>query len=188
MKHYSVLKQESLEYLNILEDGIYVDATLGYGGHSEEILKKLTTGMLYAFDKDLEAIAFSTERLSNISNRFHIIHSDFANMKEELFALGVKNVDGILFDLGVSSPQIDSTERGFSFMREENLDMRMDQTNSKSAKVVVNEYLMERLTEIFYRYGEEKQSHRIAKVICDEREKKEITTTTQLVEIIQKAV
>ena len=138
--HYSVLLKESIEGLNIKPDGIYVDCTLGYGGHSEQILKKLTNGYLYAFDQDEEAIAYSTERLNKISNRFKIIYSNFENLKEKLNELGIDKVDGIVFDLGFSSPQIDDESRGFSFMKDAKLDMRMDKNQKKSTplKYIIN--------------------------------------------------
>ncbi len=188
MKHYSVLKSEALHYLNLKPDGIYVDATLGYAGHSSEILKAIPLGKLYAFDSDLEAISYSSKYLSQIGSNFELIHSNFQNMKEELLKRGVTKVDGILFDLGVSSPQIDTESRGFSFMREEVLDMRMDQTKSFDAKVLLQTYSYEKLCEIFFRYGEESRSKFIAKRIVECRKKHEITTTMELVQIIQEAV
>ena len=188
MKHYSVLLNECIENLNIKSDGIYVDATLGYAGHSKEILKRLTSGKLYCFDNDEIAIKSSTETLSAISNNFKIYHSNFENMKEKLLEDGITKVDGILFDLGFSSPQIDDPTRGFSFMRDGNLDMRMDLDNPFSAYIVVNEYSEEKLMEIFFRYGEEKTSRAIAKNICEKRKEKNIETTLELVEIIKKSV
>ncbi len=188
MKHYSVLLNECIDNLKIKEDGIYVDATLGYAGHSKEILKKLTSGKLYCFDNDEIAIEQSKKELSKISNNFKIYHSNFSNMKEKLLRDGVTKVDGILFDLGFSSPQVDDASRGFSFMRDGNLDMRMDLDNQLSAKNVVNEYSEEKLKEIFFRYGEEKTSKNIAKKIVEYRKDKEIKTTLELVEIIKKSV
>src|SRR5574344_1830380 len=129
MKHYSVLKKESIDALNIHDDGIYVDATLGYAGDSQEILKRIKKGFLFAFDRDLQAIQYSDTLLDSISNHYQLIHSDFTNMKEELAKRDIHEVDGILFDLGVSSPQLDEN-RGFSFMRDEKLDMRMNQEDS----------------------------------------------------------
>lgn len=183
--HYSVLLNESIEGLNIRPDGIYVDCTLGYGGHSSEILKKLTTGYLYAFDQDEEAIKYSTERLSKISDRFKIIYSNFENLKEKLEEEGIEKVDGILFDLGFSSPQIDDETRGFSFMKDAKLDMRMDKNQKKSAYEVVNEYKEDELTNIFYKYAEEKFSRSIAKNIVASRP---IETTMELVGVITKSV
>lgn len=188
MKHYSVLKNEALHYLNLKSDGVYIDATLGYAGHSSEILKHIPNGKLFAFDSDLEAIQYSQERLLQIGSNFEIIHSNFCNMKSELEKRGVTRVDGILFDLGVSSPQIDTESRGFSFMREENLDMRMDQTSSFSAKNLLQTYSYEKLCDIFFRYGEEARSKLIARKIVDYRETKEISTTTELTDIILNAV
>ncbi len=188
MKHYSVLLNESIAGLNIKEDGIYVDATLGYGGHSSEILKRLTTGHLYAFDQDIEAINSSNERLSKISNNYTLIHSNFVNLTKELEQYGITKVEGIIFDLGLSSPQIDNKERGFTFMEDAPLDMRMDSSKEFDAKKVVNTYSIEELSKIFYLYGEEKMSKFIAKKIVSERLNKEIKTTKELVKIIESAV
>jgi 16S rRNA (cytosine1402-N4)-methyltransferase len=188
MKHYSVLLQESIENLNIKPNGIYVDATLGYAGHSKEILKKLTGGKLYCFDNDEIAIKESEKTLKSISNNFKIYHSNFVNMKELLEKDGVTKVDGILFDLGFSSPQVDDASRGFSFMRDGKLDMRMDLDSSFSAYDIVNSYPEEKLKEIFFRYGEEKTSKAIAKKIVEVRKTSKIETTLQLVEIIKQAV
>ena len=188
MKHYSVLLDESINGLNIKEDGIYVDATLGYGGHSSEILKKIPKGHLYCFDQDSEAISYSKKRLSEIRDNFTIIHSNFSDMKEKLNELGVSKVDGIVFDLGLSSPQIDDKSRGFSFMSDNILDMRMNKDNELDAKYVVNNYSYEDLINIFFSYGEEKFSKNIAKKIVEERNKKEIVTTKELVDIIESSV
>ncbi len=188
MKHYSVMLKESIEGLNINPDGIYVDATLGYGGHSSEILKKLNHGHLYAFDQDKEAIEYSKDRLLKINNNFTLIYSNFCNLKEKLKEQKINKVDGIIFDLGLSSPQIDDSSRGFTFMKEAPLDMRMNQANKLTAEKIVNEYSIEELTNIFYTYGEEKMSKVIAKKICSERENKEIKTTKELVDIIANAV
>ena len=188
VKHYSVLLSESIEGLNIKEDGIYIDATLGYGGHSSEILKKIPKGHLYSFDQDKEAIEFSNNRLSKIGNNFTIIHSNFVNMVEELEKLNINKVDGILFDLGLSSPQIDEKERGFSFMSDSPLDMRMNREDKTTAKDIINNYSYEELLNIFYSYGEEKMSKQNAKKIISERENKEINTTKELVDIIKNAV
>ena len=188
MKHYSVMLHEAVDGLNIKPDGIYVDGTCGYAGHSSEVLKKLSSGHLYAFDQDEEAIKDATIRLEQINSNFTIIHSNFVNMKEKLNELGIEKVDGILFDLGLSSPQIDNADRGFTFMNEAPLDMRMDQTSDKTAEMIVNEYSMDELTNIFYLYGEEKMSRNIARKIVNERDKKRIKTTTELVKIIESAV
>lgn len=188
MKHYSVLLEEAITGLDIKPDGIYVDGTLGYGGHSSEILKKLNEkGHLYAFDQDKEALAYSKERLSKISNNFTLVHSNFVNMKEELANLGVTKVDGIIFDLGLSSPQIDNKERGFTFMNDAKLDMRMNQDSKKTAADVVNDYSEKDLTNIFFLYGEEKMSRQIAHKIVETRQTKRIETTKELVDIIAKA-
>lgn len=188
MKHYSVLLNEAIDGLNIKEDGIYVDATLGYGGHSSEILKRIPKGHLYCFDQDEEAIAYSKKRLSKIADNFTIIYSNFVDMKKKLNEQKIQKVDGILFDLGLSSPQIDDARRGFSFMEDAKLDMRMDLNNSLSAYNVVNEYSLESLTRIFFLYGEEKMSKVIAKKIVSERLNKNIETTKELVNIIKIAV
>ena len=188
MKHYSVLLNEAIEGLKIKPDGIYVDGTLGYGGHSSEILRQLTTGHLYSFDQDQDAIAYSKERLSKIGKNFTIIHSNFENLKEKLAEHGITKVDGILFDLGLSSPQIDNKERGFTFMVDAPLDMRMDQTKKLDAETIVNTYSIEELTNIFFIYGEEKMSKVIAKKIVSERINKKIKTTKELVKIIESAV
>lgn len=187
MKHYTVLKEESIANLNILEDGIYVDATLGYAGDSSEILKRIKKGHLFAFDRDSEACLYSQEKLSQIGDNFTIIHDKYVNMKERLQEYGINKVDGILFDLGVSSPQLDE-KRGFSFMRDEDLDMRMNQEDKITAKDIVNNYSYEELKMLFYKYGEEKKSPFIAKEIVNEREKQAITTTKELVDCIKKAV
>lgn len=184
--HYSVLLNESIEGLNIKPDGIYVDATLGYAGHSSEILKRLTTGHLYAFDQDEKAIEYSFKKLDSISHdNFTIINSNFISLKEELNKLGVEKIDGIMFDLGFSSPQIDDPTRGFSFMKDAPLDMRMNQNNKLSAYDVVNKYKEDDLTNIFYKYAEEKYSRSIAKGIVNNRP---IDTTMELVEVIKRSV
>ena len=188
MKHYSVLKKELIDGLNINPDGIYVDATLGYAGDSSEILMRMKRGFLFAFDQDEEAIKYSEEKLSEISSNYKIIYSNFADIKEKLLENNIEKVDGIIYDLGVSSPQIDEDYRGFSFMKDATLDMRMDINNSLTAKVVVNKYSYEKLVEIFYKYGEEDFSKPIAKSIIKERENKEINTTLELVEAIKKGV
>jgi 16S rRNA (cytosine1402-N4)-methyltransferase len=185
MKHYSVMLNEAVDGLNLHDDSIVVDATLGYGGHSSVILKCIPNGHLYAFDEDMDAIDYSEKRLSEISNNFTIIHSNFSNMKEELNKLGITKVDAILFDLGLSSPEIDDASRGFSFMHDAPLDMRMDRSNSFSAYNVINEYTKEQLTEIFYNYGEERLSKAISENIVSKRP---IKTTMELVSVINEAV
>lgn len=186
--HKSVLLEEAIQYLNLKEDAIIVDCTLGYGGHSSKILKRIPKGHLYAFDQDEEAIASASKRLSEISSNFTIIKSNFVHLKEKLQELGITKVDGILFDLGVSSPQLDEDERGFSFHKDARLDMRMDQSQEKDAKEVVNTYSYEQLVQIMKTYGEEKFAPRIAKNIVESRQEKEIVTTLELVEIIKNSV
>lgn len=187
-KHISVLLEESISSLNLNESSIIVDCTLGYGGHSSNILARIKKGFLFAFDQDSEAIRHSTDRLNAIGTNFTIIKSNFVNLKEELTKRGVTEVDGFLFDLGVSSPQLDDASRGFSFHEDARLDMRMDKENKLSAYEVVNEYSKERLAEIFYKYGEDKFARNIAKKIVEYREEKPIETTLELVEIIKTAV
>lgn len=187
-KHFSVLLKESIAALNLKEDSVIVDCTLGYGGHSSYILQRIKKGFLFAFDQDSEAIRHSTNRLSAIGTNFTIIKSNFVNLKSELEKQGITEVDGILFDLGVSSPQLDDASRGFSFHEDAKLDMRMDKDNSLSAYEVVNTYSKEQLADIFYKYGEDKFSRNIAKKIVEYREQKPIETTLELVEIIKSAV
>lgn len=186
--HVSVLLNESIENLNIKEDGIYVDCTLGYAGHSKKILKRIKKGKLFAFDQDGEAIKYSKKILDQISNNYEIINSNFVNIKEELSKRGIEKVDGILFDLGVSSVQLDETERGFSYHKDAKLDMRMNQNQEFSAYDVVNSYSLEELTKIFYEYGEEKYSRPIAKAIIKYRQNKNINTTLELAKIIKESV
>lgn len=186
--HKSVLLDEVIENLNLKEDSLIVDCTLGYGGHSSHILEKISKGHLYAFDQDIEAINSSRDRLSKIANNYTIIKSNFVHLKEELARINVNKVDGILFDLGVSSPQLDEGERGFSFHKQARLDMRMDQEQSLSAYEVVNNYSYERLVKIFREYGEEKYATSIAKKIVSYRENKDIVSTTELVDIIHMSV
>ena len=187
-KHVSVLLEESIDALNLKEDSIIVDCTLGYGGHSSNILDRIKKGFLFAFDQDSEAIRHSTDRLNKIGTNFTILKSNFVNLKEELEKQNVKKVDGILFDLGVSSPQLDEKERGFSYHENARLDMRMDKENPVSAYEVINNYSKEELSNIFYKYGEAKFGNNIAKKIVEYREQKPIETTLELVEIIKTAV
>ena len=187
-KHVSVLLNESISSLNLKENSIIVDATLGYGGHSSSILDRIKKGYLFAFDQDSEAIRHSTDRLSKIGTNFTIIKSNFKNMKEELNKRGIEHVDGVLFDLGVSSPQLDDAERGFSFHEDAPLDMRMDREQELTAYDVVNTYSKEELARIFLKYGEDKFSNKKAKKIVEYRENKKIETTLELVEIIKTAV
>ena len=186
--HISVLLNESIEYLNLKDDSVIVDCTLGYGGHSSHILSKIPNGMLYAFDQDSEAITSSNERLSKIGNNYEIIKSNFVNIKSELNKRGVVSVDGILYDLGVSSPQLDEDYRGFSFHKDAILDMRMDRDNPKTAYDVVNSYELNDLIRIFREYGEENYAPRIATNILKYRENKKIETTLELVSIIEDSV
>ena len=186
--HKSVLLNECIKYLNLKDDSIIVDATLGYAGHSSNILKNIPNGYLYAFDQDEEAIKNSSEKLKKISNNYEIISSNFVEMKKELEKRKITKVDGILFDLGVSSPQLDEKERGFSFHEDARLDMRMNQKQKLSAYEVVNEYQLEDLIRIFREYGEEKYATSIAKRIVDVRKSKKIETTLELVDIIKSSV
>lgn len=187
MKHKSVLLYESVEGLNIKKDGIYVDATLGYGGHSLEILKRINEGFLFAFDQDSEAIEYSRERLKKYDN-YKIIKSNFANMKECMHEIGVYKVDGILFDIGVSSIQLDEDYRGFSYHNDARLDMRMDTDSSFSAYELVNQYSYQELVRVLRDYGEEKYASSIAKNIIKTREVTPIETTQELVEIIKRSM
>ncbi len=187
-KHVSVLLNESISSLNLNENSVIVDATLGYGGHSSNILERINKGYLFAFDQDSEAIRHSTNRLSKIGTNFTIIKSNFVHMKEMLLDEGVHEVDGVLFDLGVSSPQLDDEERGFSYHQDARLDMRMNQEQALSAYEVVNNYSKEELARIFFKYGEDKFSNNIAKKIVEYRALKPIETTMELVEVIKSAV
>ncbi len=188
--HIPVLLKECIEGLNIKPDGIYVDATTGAAGHSYHILKELSTsGHLYCFDQDLTAIEASRKRLSSLSSQnYTLIHANFKNMKAELSWYDVTRADGIIFDLGVSSFQLNQAERGFSYNRNATLDMRMDQSQSLSAKTVVNSYSVEKLSKIIYEYGEERYARRIADAIVKARAVKEIETTYELVDIISAAI
>lgn len=188
-KHTTVLLHEAVNGLNINPDGIYVDCTLGGAGHSSLILSKLSDkGHLYAFDQDDVAIANAKEKLSQYEDKITIIKSNFRYLKEELTQLGVQKVDGILYDLGVSSPQLDTPERGFSYHNDAPLDMRMDQESDLSAYDVINHWSYEELVKIFFKYGEEKFSKQIARKIESAREKKPIETTSELVELIKDAI
>ena len=186
--HVTVLLNEAVEGLNVKSDGIYVDCTLGGAGHSSLIVKQLTTGHLYCFDQDENAIQAARQRLETIGNQFTIIQSNFKNIKAELNQRGVEHVDGILFDLGVSSPQFDNAERGFSYNYDARLDMRMDQSSSLDAHEIVNHYSYEQLVEILYKYADEKFAKQIARRIEKEREIQPIDTTFQLVEIVKSAI
>ncbi|MBY7704425.1 16S rRNA (cytosine(1402)-N(4))-methyltransferase RsmH [Vibrio harveyi] len=186
-EHIPVLLKESIEYLNIKPDGVYVDCTLGRAGHSSEILKKLSDkGMLYCFDQDKQAIEKSEDKLKKIGNNFKIIESNFNNISMQLALNNVFSVDGILYDLGVSSPQFDIAERGFSYRFDGPLDMRMDRENNKlTADEIVNTYSENQIADILFRYGDELNARKIAKQIINSRP---ITSTLQLVEVIKKAL
>lgn len=186
--HVSVMLDETIRNLKLNENSICVDCTLGYGGHSKEILKRIKRGWLFAFDQDDEAIKYSQKELEKVGKNFEIIKSNFENIKIELNKRNHLNVDRILFDLGVSSPQLDTPERGFSYHNDSLLDMRMDRDSKLTAEIVVNEYSEEKLTKIFYDYGEEKYSKSIAKKICEYRKNKKIESTLELVDIIKSSV
>ena len=183
--HYSVLKSELVDALAVKEDGIYVDATVGGGGHSSLILSKLKSGHLYAFDQDDYALKRSDEVLSKISSNYTLIKANFKNIKEKLEAIGINKIDGIIYDLGVSSFQLDMKERGFSYREDAKLDMRMDQNQKLTALEVVNDYPLAKLIEILYKYGEEPNAKLIANAIVKNRP---IKTTLELVEVIKKAL
>ena len=187
--HVSVLLDECIENLNIKEDGVYVDCTMGGAGHSKEIVKRLSDkGLFIGFDQDKNAIATAKERLSEYSDRVRFVHSNFENIKEELEKIGVYKIDGVLADLGVSSHQLDEADRGFSYMHDAPLDMRMDIRQNFSAYDVVNNYDEEDLARIIRDYGEDNWAKRIAKFIVQERQEKSIENTGELVEVIKKAI
>lgn len=186
--HKTVLLNEAIDNLNIKEDGIYVDATLGFGGHSGLILKRVKRGFLFAFDQDEMAIEYSKKKLSEIGDNFEIIKSNFVNLKDELNKRNIDKIDGIVFDLGVSSPQLDIPERGFSYHNDAPLDMRMDRDKDFSAYDVVNSYSYNDLVRILRDYGEEKYASNIANNIVKYRNEKSIDTTLELVEIIKKSM
>ncbi|RBW70395.1 16S rRNA (cytosine(1402)-N(4))-methyltransferase [Bacillus taeanensis] len=188
-EHETVLKQEAVDSLNIKKDGIYVDCTLGGAGHSLHIVKQLSdTGHLFAFDQDQTAIDHAVQQLKAYEGKFTIIHSNFRYIRSKLEELGVNKVDGVLFDLGVSSPQLDEGERGFSYQHDAPLDMRMDRTSALSAYEVVNEWSYEQLVSIFFHYGEEKFSKQVARKIEAYREKNPIETTGELVDLIKEGI
>ena len=187
-KHISVLLEECIENLNIKTDGIYVDGTLGLGGHSEQILKRLTTGRLIGIDRDESAIRRTGERLKAYSDKMTLVHGNFCDVAQILDELGIDAVDGMLFDLGVSSPQLDESERGFSYMNDAPLDMRMDNTSSLTAWNVVNDWDEAELVRILRDFGEERYARRIASRITERRAEKPIETTLELVDIIRSAM
>lgn len=188
MEHISVLLHETVDMLNVKPDGIYVDGTLGRGGHAKLLISKLTTGHLYAFDKDEQALAESRENLKECLDKITMIHNDFSSMKEELKKYGIEHVDGIMMDLGVSSPQFDDPERGFSYRYDARLDMRMDREQELDAYQVVNTYELKDLIRILKTYGEEKYAVGIARAIVKRREAKPIETTFELVDVIKSAL
>lgn len=187
-KHVSVLLDECIEGLNIKPDGVYVDGTLGGGGHSKEIAKKLEDGMLIGIDQDKNAIKKAREVLKPYEDKVIFVNDNFSNIKNILFKLNIEGIDGLLLDLGVSSHQLDEGERGFSYKQDAKLDMRMNSKAKVSAWDIVNSYSEEELHRIIKEYGEERWAKRIAEFICSEREEKTIDTTLELVEVIKKAI
>lgn len=189
-KHKTVLLNEAVKGLNINPEGIYVDCTLGGGGHSKNILSHLTTGHLYAMDQDEVAINYNHEHLKKYidNNQVTFIRSNFRNITTELNRLGIYKVDGIIYDLGVSSPQFDDASRGFSYQKDARLDMRMDRRNPLDAWTIVNEWPYEKLVRIFFRYGEEKFSKQVARAIERTRANQSIDTTEQLVDVIKEGI
>ena len=188
LKHYSVLLNECIEALNIRPDGIYVDGTLGMGGHSEQIAKRLTTGRLIAIDRDEMALGRARERLAPYADRITFVHGNFRDLPQLLADAGVTGADGMLFDLGVSSPQLDNPERGFSYMADAPLDMRMDRSEGITAWFIVNKWPEEKLKRILYDFGEERYAPRIAQAIVRRRETAPIDTTLELVDVIRSAM
>ena len=186
--HISVLLDECIEGLNIKPDGIYVDGTLGGAGHSTQIAKRLTTGRLIGIDRDPVALKAAGERLAQVTDRATLIHSNFCEMKQVMQDLNIPGVDGILMDLGVSSPQLDDAQRGFSYMADAPLDMRMNSQDTLTADIVVNTWPQEELKRILYTYGEERYAPQIAAAICRRREEKPIQTTLELVDVIRSAM
>ncbi len=186
--HISVLLQECLEGLNIRPDGIYIDGTLGGAGHSSQIAKRLTTGRLIGIDRDPVALQAAARRLAPYQDNVTLVHSNFCEMGQAVKNLGLSGVDGILLDLGVSSPQLDDGARGFSYMADAPLDMRMNSEDTLTAHTVVNIWPQEELKRILYDYGEERYAPRIAAAICRRREQSSIETTLELVEIIRSAM
>ena len=186
--HVSVLLDECIEGLNIKPEGIYVDGTLGGAGHSSQIAKRLTTGRLIGIDRDPIALKAAGERLKPYADRVTLVHSNFCEIAQVLEDLNIEGVDGILLDLGVSSPQLDEVSRGFSYMADAPLDMRMNNEDSLSADTVVNTWSYEELKKILYEYGEERYAPKIAAAICNRREEKPIRTTLELVDIIRSAM
>src|SRR5690625_632602 len=188
-KHYSVLNEEAIDGLKIREDGTYVDCTLGGAGHTLKILERLSQkGKLIAFDQDIHAIENAKKNLTHYKDKLILIHQNFEHLEKELDRLNVDEVDGVIFDLGVSSPQLDEAERGFSYQHDAPLDMRMNQSDAISAYDIVNDWSYEQLVKTFFQYGEEKFSKQIARNIEKTREKKPIETTFELVDIIKDSI
>lgn len=186
--HKSVLLRECIDALAVRPDGVYVDGTLGRAGHSLEIVRRLTTGRLIALDRDETALSAARERLAEHMDRVTLVHSNFSRLGEVLDGLGVGGADGMLFDLGVSSPQLDDAARGFSYQKDAPLDMRMDVSAPLTARELVNTCSYEELRRILFEYGEERYAPQIAKAICAAREKKPIETTVELAELIRGAM
>ena len=187
-QHISVLLDECVRYLNIRPDGVYVDGTLGLGGHSEAIASKLTTGRLIGIDRDDRALAFAGERLARFGSRVTLVKGNFGDLGELMRSVGAESADGMLFDLGVSSPQLDDAGRGFSYSQDAPLDMRMDETQALTAAEIVNTWSEAELRSIFWRYGEERYAGRIAAAIIQRREQKPLRTTGELVDIIRRTM
>jgi 16S rRNA (cytosine1402-N4)-methyltransferase len=187
-KHYSVLLNECIENLNIKPDGVYLDGTLGLGGHSYQIASRLTTGRLICIDRDETAIERAGKRLAPFMDKITFVHGNFCDAATIIDSLGIPGVDGMLFDLGVSSPQLDEIERGFSYMGDAPLDMRMDSSDSLTAYEVVNTWSEDRLNRILWDYGEERYARRISRAILEHRANKPIETTLELVDIIKSAM
>ena len=188
MEHVSVLRDECVKYLNIRPDGVYVDGTLGMGGHSEAIAEKLTTGLLIGIDRDDRALAFAGQRLSRFGQRVKLVKGNFGDLGALMDSVGADAADGMMFDLGVSSPQLDNAERGFSYMKDAPLDMRMDETAPLTAAEILNTWSEAELRSIFWRYGEERYSGRIAAAVAAERERAPIETTGQFANLIRKTM
>lgn len=187
-KHYSVMLTETVDGLCIKADGLYVDGTLGGGGHSKEILSRASGVTLIGIDQDSEAIAAAKKRLSEYEGRVAFVNDNFRNISTILDRLGIDEIDGMVLDLGVSSYQLDNKDRGFSYMQDAPLDMRMSRDNPKTAYDVLNNYDEDELSDIFFRFGEEKWSKRIAKFICERRREKPLTTTFELTDVIKAAI
>lgn len=187
-KHIPIMLNEVLDGLNIKKDGIYFDGTVGGAGHSKEILKQISSGLLIACDKDIEALNVSKQRLSEIHSQFVMVHNDFKNYNQILKQLNIEKVDGILLDLGVSSYQLDNEERGFSYRFDAPLDMRMDRDKTLTARTIVNEYSQKELERVLFEYGEEKFTKQIVRNIIKQREIKPIETTFELVDIIKSSL